>query len=73
MNLGMVGSVIAYIVGEGLVDASAVSTTNTATQGITPLIGTVVPAPEDTTQQAAAVAVENNTAPNPPTDGTAVQ
>jgi len=67
------GSVIAYIVGEGLVDASAVNTTNTATKYIGPLIGTVVPAPADETQQAAATAVENNTASNPPTDDTAAQ
>jgi len=67
------GSVIAYIVGEGLVDASAVSTTNTATQNIAPLFGTIVPVPEDMTQQAAATAVNNNTAPNPPTDGSAIE
>jgi hypothetical protein len=64
------GSVIAYIVGEGLVDASAAGVPNITAQSIAPLIGTVVPAPEDGTQQAAATAVNNNTAANPPTDGT---
>ncbi len=66
------GSVIAYIVGEGLVDASAASTANTASQHIAPLIGTVEQV-ADGVQQAAATAVNNNTAANPPTDGTAAQ
>lgn len=35
------------------------------------LLGGVTPAPEDRTQQAAAAAVNDNTASNPPTDGTA--
>ena len=38
-----------------------------------PLLGTANTDPTDTTQQAAAVAVNNNTASNPPTDGTAAQ
>lgn len=37
------------------------------------LLGEVVSTPADSTQQAAATAVENNTAPNPPTGGTTVQ
>ncbi len=66
------GSVIAYIVGEGLVDASAASAPNITAQSIAPLIGTIAPTPADGTQQVAAAAVNNNTAANPPTDGTAV-
>lgn len=66
------GSVIAYIVGEGLVDASAVSTPNISAQGIAPLIGTVEPV-ADGVQQVATKSIEDNTAPNPPTDDVAVQ
>ncbi len=46
--------------------------TNIVAQALTPLIGTVEQI-ADGTQQATAAAVNNNTAPNPPTDGTVVQ
>jgi len=61
------GSVIAYIVGEGLVDAAAASTSDTSNalpQYMAPAIGTVDPAPAEAVQTGAdqAAEVKQNTA-----------
>lgn len=60
-------TVVAYIIGEGLVDAAAASTIVSA-EPIAPLIGTVAPNPVEGAQTAADKAVADNTASNPPTD-----
>lgn len=55
------GSVIAYIVGEGLVDASAVGTPGVPDSA--PVIGTIEPITERVQQT-----VDDNVKPNPPTN-----